>query len=98
VKPKKPTDAELTAETKKIKRDAYQKMLDDDKRSELAFFRLLRDAFTEFLEAKPRVKAVGTEYWHGEDSSEGRFGLRFEIQVDNPNVVDLEVVVNRGPN
>jgi hypothetical protein len=98
MKPKYPTDAEVTDEMERIKRDAAQKMADDDKRGELAFFRLLRSAFTDFLEGKPWVKEVGTEYWHGEDSSNGRFGLWFEIQVDHPNVVDLEVVVNRGPN
>jgi hypothetical protein len=96
--PKKPTDAELTAEAKKIKDAAYQKNVDDDARGELAFFRLLRDSFTEFLEAKPWFKAVGTEYWLGEDSSRERFGLRFTVQVDHPQVGELEVVVTRGCN
>jgi hypothetical protein len=97
MKPKQPTDAELTAEAKKIKDAAHQKMMDDDARGELAFFRLLRDSFTEFLEAKPWFKAVGTEYWYG-DNHDSRFGLRFSIQVDHPQVVDLEVVVTRGSN
>ena len=98
MKAKKPTDAEVNAEMAQIERAAHQKMLDDDARGELAFFRLLRSAFTEFLEGKPWVKGVGTDYWHGDDSEQGRFGLRFEIQVDHPQVVDLEVIVKRGPN
>jgi hypothetical protein len=98
MEPKNPSDDQVTNEMIDIERAARQKRLDDDQVGELAFFRLLRDAFTEFLEAKPWVKAVGTEYWLGQDSSEGRFGLRFEIQVDHPNVADLEVTVKRGPN
>jgi hypothetical protein len=81
-----------------IENAAHQKMLDDDARGELAFFRLLRSAFTEFLESKPWFKSVGTDYWPAKDSSDERFGLRFTINVDHPQVTDLEVTVKRGPN
>lgn len=89
--------ADIIAEMDRIKDDAHQKMLSDDELGELAFFRLLRDAFTEFLESKPWFKSVDSEYWRGEDA-DGRFGLRFTVHVDHPHVNDLEVTVNRGPN
>jgi hypothetical protein len=86
-----------SAEMDRIKHDAHQKLLAEDALGELAFFRLLRDAFTEFLESKPWLKAVGSDYWRGEDD-DGCFGLRFEIVVDHPHVVDLEVTIKRGSN
>jgi hypothetical protein len=98
MKAKKPTDAEVTTEMEQIEKAAHQKMMDDDALGELAFFRLLRSAFTEFLEGKPWARSVGTDYWRGEDSSEGRFGLRFMINVDHPHVTDIEITIKRGPN
>ena len=50
MEPKNPSDDQVTNEMIDIERAARQKRLDDDQVGELAFFRLLRDAFTEFLD------------------------------------------------
>jgi hypothetical protein len=89
---------DVLAEMDRIKREGHDKLRDDDEIAELAFFRLLRSAFTEFLETQPWVKSVGSDYWPGSDSEEARFGLRFMINVDHAHLEDLEVVIKRGPN
>ena len=66
--------SDIIAEMEKIERDGHERMMSQDDLGEAAFFRLLRSAFTEFLEGKPWVRGVGTDYWHGEDSEQGRFG------------------------
>jgi hypothetical protein len=97
MKPKQPTDAEVTDEMAKIERDARQKRYDDDKLAELAFFRLLRDSFTEFLEAKPWVKSVGSNHWVTREDGE-RSGLCLDVRLNHDQVADLEMIITRGQN
>lgn len=98
--------SDIIAEMERIERAeeaTNRREIRDEERIELAFIRLLRNAFTEFLEAKGWVRTVGADYWRGESSSEGMAGLRFEVNVSHPDFedfgdIEMVVEVKRGSN
>jgi hypothetical protein len=92
--------SDIIAEMEKIERTALEREIQDDERVELSFIRLLRNAFTEFLEAKGWVETVGTDHWRGVNSNDGVPGLRFTVQTNHPDFgeVEMTVSVKRGCN
>jgi hypothetical protein len=90
---------QIIAEMQRIDIHAEHQSPDAEDLAELAFFRLLRNAFAEFLETKPWVRTVGSDYWRGVDTDDGRSGVRFDISVDHPQGdMELEVIIQRGCN
>jgi hypothetical protein len=92
--------SDIIAEMEKIEATALERELDDEERRELALIRLLRNSFTEFLEAKGWVKSVDTHYWRGEESHTHRGGVCFLVDTHHPDFgdVELRIEIENGPN